>query len=130
VEASIVLDRAEFAALFAQEVLGEELLERLVDRHVSVVAVLGERDVADLRHESGERPGRLGLCVGPHGPVDATHPAVGVPAGGDGELQTPGRTSIFDPVPRGARRRWSAAPARHGVKGSRSARTMGPRGTH
>ncbi len=86
VQAPIVIDRSRLAALLVQQVLVEELLDRLVDRHVPVLPVLGNRVATSLRNERGKLPRRLGLGVGLHRAMHAAHASVGVAANRNGEL--------------------------------------------
>lgn len=84
-QSPVVVDRAGFAALLVQQVLREELVDRLIDRDFAVPPVLGEPVSADFCDEGSKRPCRLGLGVGLDGAVEATYSATCVPAG-DGEL--------------------------------------------
>jgi hypothetical protein len=87
VQSPVVVDRAGFAALLVQQVLREELVDRLIHRDFAVPPVLGEPVSADFCDEGSKRPCRLGLGVGLDGAVQATYSAICVPAGGDGELR-------------------------------------------
>jgi hypothetical protein len=86
VQAPVVLHGARLAALLAQQVLGQELLDRLVYRHVTVLSAAWERVTANLGDEGRKLPGRLGFGVGLHGAMQPAHPPVGVATGRDREL--------------------------------------------
>ena len=86
VQAPVVIHRARLAALLAQQVLDEELLDRLVNRHIPVLPALGKRVAANLRNERRKLPRRLDLGVGLHRAMQPAHPPVGVATGRDREL--------------------------------------------
>ncbi|HET8617903.1 MAG TPA: hypothetical protein VFM27_03045 [Acidimicrobiales bacterium] len=55
-ESPTVIDRPLLAALHAQEVLGEELLDRIVDAGIPVLPGLGRCAASDVGHECLELP--------------------------------------------------------------------------
>jgi hypothetical protein len=76
VQAPLVTHRAGLAAPLAQRVLDEEQLDRLVDRHVPVLPVIGKPVPPNVRNQGGKLPRRLDLGVGLHRAMRAAHPPV------------------------------------------------------
>jgi hypothetical protein len=86
VKPAIVLDRPGLAALVPEQVLGQELLDRLIESDVPILPALREPADPNLGDEGCELAGGVRLGARAHCPVEAPRRSVGVVAGGHGEL--------------------------------------------
>jgi hypothetical protein len=78
-----VLHHPGITAILLDQMLGQEPLDRRVDRHVPVGPRFDRRRLVHFGHERHQRPRRLSRRVGPVGSVQPMHLAVRVATGRD-----------------------------------------------